>query len=903
MAKSKNGCLKILACAGAGSDPSAGSDADADDHPDENKAISDKSRWSFRRRSTRHRVLKNSDISEPETLSSSKAKSEIAPSNNVYSSTYSYASEKPLHEDKSDEKPLNQDIPDEKPLHEDKPDEKILHQDMPDEKPLHQEKSDENLMERTIEKSVEEPIEKPADQIVEKSIDLPAEKIMEAPIDEPAETVIETPSEKTAEKITEEPVKETSEDVVEEPTEKPNESVSVSLTELKQEETTALNEENSVNPCEDDLEPAAIVIQSGIRTCIAMRELSNQKDLVKLQAVIRGHLVRRQAVESLQCLLAIVKMQGLVRAHQSQQSAGMSKDTSVHSSSEKLLRNGFAVKLMNSMSTSKAIHIKCDPSESDDTWKWMERWTALIPPITVEHLLEHRENSELVVEKVKEDAQHDEKIVALESDLSFPKLVPDDVNETLGASDSNALETPACMPDENSELETIDEPESVLIEKNNVDADHVTNQKTEYAVEESLESSDQQSAEADASKEPTLLPENPESSNEDTNEQTLEMEDKRFVGRKSCNPAFAAAQLKFEELSTNSAVSRSNSSSNLDVASKSKVHTPRSQEDALSKQNNGTRMPESSVGHDSKVVVAASECGTEISISSTLDSPDRSEADGGEIVMEIGALENRNCIPDKADKDTDTVHPEVNITPQVEAQLQKEVQQNGHVANPEVATGPELVQEPHLELEKTDLNDQLERSVESYAKSPEGTPMSRTTIAESHGTPSSEVSVNTKKSKIKKPKSHASKRSLNSPSSDSVGRSSTDNFSKDYRHAKRESSIKSARSEHGDQEPRISNSNPLPSYMQFTESARAKASANASPKMSPDVQDNNPRKRHSLPMTNGKHDSSPRMQRSSSQAQQNVKSNGNATHNSSGEQKMAHLICAGLHGGEVPSDM
>jgi hypothetical protein len=43
---------------------------------------------------------------------------------------------------------------------------------------------------------------------------------------------------------------------------------------------------------------------------------------VKLQAVIRGHLVRRQAAESLQCLLGIVKMQGLVKAHQAQRSAG-----------------------------------------------------------------------------------------------------------------------------------------------------------------------------------------------------------------------------------------------------------------------------------------------------------------------------------------------------------------------------------------------------------------------------------------------------------------------------------------------------------------------------------------------------------------------------------------------------
>lgn len=43
---------------------------------------------------------------------------------------------------------------------------------------------------------------------------------------------------------------------------------------------------------------------------------------MKLQAVIRGHLVRKQASESLQCLLAIIKIQGLIRAHQAQHSPG-----------------------------------------------------------------------------------------------------------------------------------------------------------------------------------------------------------------------------------------------------------------------------------------------------------------------------------------------------------------------------------------------------------------------------------------------------------------------------------------------------------------------------------------------------------------------------------------------------
>ncbi|OEL30202.1 Protein IQ-DOMAIN 32 [Dichanthelium oligosanthes] len=882
MARSKNGCLKILVCAGSGSDPSAGSDADADDHPDENKAISDKSRWSFRRRSTRHRILKNSDISEPETLSSSKAKADITPSNNVYTSTYSYASEKPLHQDK--------------------PDEKILHEEKPEEKPLHQEVSDEKL-EKPIEKPVDKLMEEPTDQIIEKSIELPVEKTTETPTEEPAEKITDAPtevpvektgvaeSEDPAEKIMENPIEETPERAIEELIEKPTESISVSSAEPEQEETASLVEGSGADPDEEHLESEATDLQPGSGTCIARQELPNQKDLVKLQAVIRGRLVRKQASESLHCLLAIVKIQGLIRARQAQQSGGKVQETIVHSSGEKLLQNGFALKLMDSMPTPKSIHIKCDPSESDITWKWMERWTSLIPPITGEHLPEHIENGELMGANVKEDAQHDDKIVPLDSDLSFPKLVHDDVKETLGTSDSRALDVPASIPDESSEVEIKRDPESELIENTDIDAEQVTDQKTENAVDEFLMPSDQQSTQADASSEPIPLPEKPESSNEDSgdaynSEQTLEMEDKKAVARKSCNPAFAAAQLKFEELSTNSTVSRSSSSSYLDGASKSRAHTPRSQEDYSSKQDNDMGLPESSVGHDAKMIIAASECGTEISISSTLDSPDRSEGDGGEIVLEIGALENRNYVSDKANKDDSIVHSEVKNAPEVEAQPQKEEQQNGHASDPEIEAQPQevLVQEPHVEPEESDLHDHLEKPVESYA-TPEGTPMSRATFPESHGTPSSEVSVNTKKGRSKKPKSHASKRSLASPSSDSVGRSSTDNFSKESRRAKRENPSKAAKSDNVDQEPRISNSNPLPSYMQFTESARAKASANASPKMSPDVQDSNPRKRHSLPMTNGKHDLSPRMQRSSSQAQaqQNVKTNGAVPQNSSGK--------------------
>lgn len=38
------------------------------------------------------------------------------------------------------------------------------------------------------------------------------------------------------------------------------------------------------------------------------------KNIIKLQAAVRGHIVRRYAVGTLRCVQAIVKMQDLVRA-------------------------------------------------------------------------------------------------------------------------------------------------------------------------------------------------------------------------------------------------------------------------------------------------------------------------------------------------------------------------------------------------------------------------------------------------------------------------------------------------------------------------------------------------------------------------------------------------------------
>lgn len=45
----------------------------------------------------------------------------------------------------------------------------------------------------------------------------------------------------------------------------------------------------------------------------ARRAFKALKGIIRLQALIRGHLVRRQAVATLSCVLGIVKLQALAR--------------------------------------------------------------------------------------------------------------------------------------------------------------------------------------------------------------------------------------------------------------------------------------------------------------------------------------------------------------------------------------------------------------------------------------------------------------------------------------------------------------------------------------------------------------------------------------------------------------
>lgn len=71
----------------------------------------------------------------------------------------------------------------------------------------------------------------------------------------------------------------------------------------------------------------------------AQKELGKHKNLVKLQAAVRGHLVRRHAVGTLRCVQAIVKMQVLVRARLSQEGsyAKIKEDCKHHKDNQSLV--------------------------------------------------------------------------------------------------------------------------------------------------------------------------------------------------------------------------------------------------------------------------------------------------------------------------------------------------------------------------------------------------------------------------------------------------------------------------------------------------------------------------------------------------------------------------------------
>ncbi|MBA0625554.1 hypothetical protein Godav_003337 [Gossypium davidsonii] len=529
----------------------------------------------------------------------------------------------------------------------------------------------------------------------------------------------------------------------------------------------------ATNEAKDDSnvdESVVVVVQTAIRGFLARKELGKLKNLVKLQAALRGHLVRRHAVGTLRCIQAIVKMQMLVRARHARlsQEGSYSEKNAASTSIEKLLSNRFARQLLDSTPKTKPIRINCDPSKPSSGWSWLERWMSASSS-------EKTSMAELPTEQPCDSPL----------DATVPSEAiseSNDVNKTLVSSESGENLITYVATDSKSEACLPTSSVTGDLERTQID-----NMSTSDLKETSLD-------------------------------QTIETEAHCLdVGVESLDAV----------------------SSGADTISKSKEPS----------------ITENPVLRDRKGQHDGSECGTELSVTSTLDSPDRYEVGTVEYENGVKVSEQENCSSNGA-KDLD-------------------VKENATIAilvpgsSLSIANQPNKLDDTKGELANLVAVDSPRVEHEPCRLSPEASPRSHMTVPESQGTPSSQVSIKSKKKKTEKSgqkrKSFSTAKGSPTANQNSGAKSSTEQPSKDQRSGKRHNSFGSTKPDNIDEEPRDSNSsNSLPRFMQATESARAKVNANNSPRSSPDVQNGDLyiKKRHSLPGANGKQHS-PRIQPSS----------------------------------------
>ncbi|KAG4110847.1 hypothetical protein ERO13_D13G072100v2 [Gossypium hirsutum] len=177
------------------------------------------------------------------------------------------------------------------------------------------------------------------------------------------------------------------------PAQLPNDGANIPSPKVDGNGATTGNFGNPENPDRIRLDPAAVMVQAAFRGYLARRAFRTLKGIIRLQAVIRGHLVRRQAVATLCCTWGIVKLQALARGQKvrcsdiameiqekhlrllqgskSSDSIGVSTSSKV----KNLSNNVFVQKLLASSPSVLPLQLQYVPEEPNSSWQWLQRWT------------------------------------------------------------------------------------------------------------------------------------------------------------------------------------------------------------------------------------------------------------------------------------------------------------------------------------------------------------------------------------------------------------------------------------------------------------------------------------------------------------------------------------------------